>query len=61
MIMIVKFQAIVVCTCLINNHAKVMVQKERCMCMLIVEPQADNVVADQDACQHEDFLTVVAV
>ena len=28
--------------------------------MLVVEPQAKDVVADQDACQHEDVLTVVA-
>ena len=38
-----------------------MVAIEGKMCVLIVEPQAEDVVADQDACQHEDFLTVVAV
>ena len=29
--------------------------------MLIVEPQAENVVADQDAYQDEDLQTVVVV
>ena len=29
--------------------------------MLIIEPQAEVVVADQDACHHEDVLTVVVV
>ena len=34
---------------------------EEKICMLIVEPQAEDVVAVQDACQDTDFLTVVAV
>ena len=29
--------------------------------MLIVELYAEDIVADQDACQYEDVLTVVAV